>query len=101
MKCYAEMRNDSRSTIDVQVSHYRANAVPIKKMVLSVLQTRFNRYFPEPDGAERIAVLPRQLFRAWIGIDEAKFTDSQIMNLRGKIGTLVLSVNGEHVNIDL
>ena len=70
-------------------------------MVLSVLQIKFNRYFPEPDSAERIAVLPRQLFRAWIGIDETKFTDTQIMNLRGKIGTFVLSVNGEHVNLDL
>ena len=101
LKCYVEMRNDSVSMIDVQVSNYHENAVPIKKLVLHVLQVRFNRWFPEPDGAERIAVLPKQLFQAWIGIDEATFTNSQIMKLRGKIGTLVLSVNGQQASIIL
>jgi len=70
--------------------------------VFNVLQLDFHgRWFPQPDGVDRIAVLPQQLFRAWVGIDETKFKQDQVNQLRGRIGTLALMVDGKPVDIDL
>jgi hypothetical protein len=98
LKCYIEMRNDAQYAVDVKMIDYRRNAIQAKQVVFGVLQVKFNRWFPVPDAAERIAVYPGQPFRAWIPIDEkGSFTNSAVLSLRGKIGTIVLTVNGEEV----
>lgn len=100
LKCYVEMRNDADYAIDVTMVDYKTNTVPARQIVLGVLQVKFNRWFPVPDSWDRIAAHPGQQFRAWIAIDEkGSFTNSAINSLRGKIGTLVLSVNGEEISV--
>jgi hypothetical protein len=100
LKVYVEMRNDSAYAIDVRVLDYKRNAVQAKHVVLGALQVKFNRWFPGPDSAERIAAHPGQLFRAWIPVDETgSFSNSVVKSLRGKIGTLVLSVNEQEVSV--
>jgi hypothetical protein len=101
LKCYVELRNDSTECADVRVSEYKQQTVTLKKFTPDVLQVKLREWYPQRDGIDRVAVLPGQLFRAWVGVDEAKFNENQIRGLRGKIGTLVFSVNGKPVNVPL
>jgi hypothetical protein len=102
IKCYVTLQNASTECAEVRVSEYRERTVTLKRFVFDVLQLDFRgRWFPQPDGVDRIAVLPQQLFRAWVGIDETKFNRDQVNQLRGQIGTLALMVDGKSVDIDL
>jgi hypothetical protein len=101
LKCSVQLRNDSATCADVRISAYRPGTVTLKAFVIDVLQIKLRDWTPSDHGVDRLAVLPGQLFRAWIGVDDSKFTADQLNLLRGKIGTLVLLVNGKQVNIDL
>lgn len=102
LKAYRTMRNDSIQPVDVRVADYRVGTVDLKKFVTDVLQVKLREWFPDKgDGLERVAVLPGQQFKAWVGADEKKYTKDQLDRLRGRIGTLVLMVNGERVDIPL
>jgi hypothetical protein len=50
---------------------------------------------------DRIAVLPDENVRAWIPIDENKYTTDEINGARGQIGTLVFKVNGKEERIKI
>jgi hypothetical protein len=98
------MRNDSTICADVRLSAYKPIKVTVKNVPLDVLQLRFGgEWCPRPNGVDRLAVLPGQLFRAWIGIDETKFNDEQAQEhlLQGEVGTLVFTINDSSVPVDL
>jgi hypothetical protein len=86
---------------NVRVSEYRSRTVTLKQFVVDVLQVKLREWCPTSDGVDRLSVLPQQLFRAWIGLDERKFSEDQVNSLRGQIGTLVFLVDGKPVPIDL
>ena len=46
---------------------------------------------------DHIAVLPQQLFRIWIPIDEQKYTAQKINEVRGNIGEVELLVSGSRL----
>jgi hypothetical protein len=104
LKCYVTLRNDASESADVRLSSYQPRDVTIKDFPLDVLQVRFGReWCPRPDGVDRVAVLPGQQFRAWIGLDERRF-DAEKANdalIAGKVGTLVFLINGKPVSIEL
>src|SRR6202007_2218966 len=92
LKCYVTLRNDSTQCADVRLSAYRPRSVTVTDFPLAVLQLRFGREWgPRPDGVDSVAVLPGQLFRAWIGLDDKKFNEEQANEylLQGDVGTLV------------
>ena len=95
------MQNSSANCIEVKLTEYISDAVTIKQFVSDVLTVNLGGWHPRPNGVGQIAVLPGQLFRAWVDVDETKFTREQVEALRGKMGTLVFSINGDalHVNI--
>jgi hypothetical protein len=104
LKCYVTLRNDAMECADVRLSAYRPRSVTVKDFPLDVLQLRFGRQWcPTPDGVDHLAVLPGQLFRGWIGLDESKINEEQARGflLRGDVGTLVFLINGNSVNIEL
>jgi hypothetical protein len=105
LKCYATLRNDSKDKCaDVQLSGYKPYALSISELPLNVLQVRIGgQWHPAPDGASRIAVLPEQTFRAWIGLDHKQYNKefARELLLKGRIGTLIFKVDGKPVNIDL
>jgi hypothetical protein len=101
LKCYAQMRKDSAGSIDVRVIRFTPKSATLKKFVTGILQVRFADWCPQAQGVDRLAVLPGQYFQAWIGLDESKFTEEAARGLRGRIGTLVLTANGHHVDINL
>ena len=101
LKYRITMLNNTAVAAEVRVAEYRPKRVTLKRLVLEVLQLWFGEWLPDRDGVDRIAVYPQQQFRAWIGIDESKFNAQQVEALRGQIGTLVLSIDGEAVSIDL
>jgi hypothetical protein len=101
LKCYATLQNESAECVEVRVSEYRPRIVTLKRFVLGVLQVNMHGWYPRPDGVDRIPVLPQQSFRAWIGVDENKFSEVELNELRGQIGTLVFLVNGKPVAIEL
>jgi hypothetical protein len=106
LKCRVTMRNDSTECADIRFSDYaNSNTIRSKKdLPAEVLQLRFReRWWPEPDGVDRISVLPHQQFRAWVGLDETMLSVDRATQLLliGEIGTLVLSVNGMPVPIPL
>jgi hypothetical protein len=102
VKCYVELRNDSEGCVDVRISYYRPARVPAKKVLLNVVQIYLGSWVPAgPDEVDRIAVLPRQLFRLWIAIDEQTYTPEKIMDLRGNIGEIVFTVNDGHVIVSI
>jgi hypothetical protein len=98
VKCHFTFRNDSQGCIDVAVSDFEPEAVTLKNLPIAVFQIQLNqRWLPEDHGVSRIAVLPGQLFRGWIAPDEDRFSSTQARILVGRLGTLVLSVNGRVV----
>jgi hypothetical protein len=101
LKCYVDLQNQSMDCIDVSLTDYIERTVPLKQFVTDVLQVNLAGWYPRPDGVGRLAVLPGQLFRAWVGFDEEKYTKEEVQKRLGEIGTLVFSVNGDalHVNI--
>jgi hypothetical protein len=102
LKMHVEMRNDHSRCINVRLSEYVSGFATVKNLPLDVLQIKYSgTWLPEKKTEERVAVLPRQQFRAWLGFDESKFTKEQLEQHRGKIGTLILGVNGKTVNIPL
>lgn len=102
LKMYVEMRNDHPRCINVRLSGYISSLVTLKTLPLDVLQIKYSgTWMPENKTEERVAVLPRQQFRAWVGFDESTFTKEQLEQHRGKIGTLLLRVNGQTVDIRL
>ncbi len=101
LKCYVQLRNDSALCADVRLLEYRPGTVTLKSFRLDVLQLQARTWLPIDHGLERVAVLPGQLFQAWIGVDEGKFSAGLVNEQRGRIGTLVFSVNGKRVDIGL
>jgi hypothetical protein len=94
IKCYVELRNDSDSCLGVRFSEYKSVAIPAKTILLNVLQIKFgSAWVPFPE-AERVAILPGQLLRIWIPVDEEKYTSDGVNDLRGNIGEIVLLVDG-------
>jgi hypothetical protein len=60
LKCYVTLQNASTECAEVRVSEYRPLTVTLKQFVFDVLQLNFHgRWFPAPDGVDRIAVLPQ------------------------------------------
>jgi len=101
LKVSCVIRNDSSQSIDVQVFDYTPGTVTLKKFVTDVLQVKLREWYPDKHGVERLAVLPGQQFKAWVGADESRFTKDQLDRLRGQIGSLVLLVNGRRIDISL
>jgi hypothetical protein len=101
LKCYVEMRNDSTECVDIRISNFTPSTVTLKKFKIDVLQVKLREWCPTGDGVDHVAVFSGQLFRAWLAPDETKFTKGQIEGLRGKIGRLVLLINGQTWDVDL
>jgi hypothetical protein len=105
LKCYVTLRNDSEEECaDVHLSDYKRGAISVRELPSDVLQVRIGtQWCPSPDGIARVAVLPKQRFRAWIGLDHTLYNQAQANDLlsRGQLGTLVFSVNGKLVNVEL
>ena len=87
LKVYCEMRNNNLvNCADVRVVGYRPDTVHLKKFETDVLQLKIRKWwYPDDQGVDRVAVLPGQQFRAWVGVDENKFTKDQLDGLRKKL----------------
>jgi hypothetical protein len=104
LKVYCEMRNDSNRVVDVRLFTYISNAVKVKRFTPGALQLKFGQgqtavWAPQPDAVERVAAYPRETFRAWVAPDE--FNKVTLEGLRGRIGTLVLDVDGQKIDMPL
>lgn len=98
LKYYIEAINDSGKCVAVRVAAYVPNAVTLQKFVPDTLQAMMlDGWYPRPNTADSVALLPNQRCRAWVGIDATKFTKNQVETLEGKIGTLTLTANGKKV----
>lgn len=96
IKIYAEFRNESSSCVAVSIGTYTPGTVPLEKLVTDVLQLRLgNDWLPAENAADRVAVLPGGICRAWLAVKKARFDKAeQVRPLLGTAGTLVLTVNG-------
>jgi hypothetical protein len=103
LKIRVTMRNDSTQCVDVRLSAYLENRVSAKQpFVTKALQLELsNEWLPKINGEVRIAVLPGQCFRAWVGLDDKLFTREQIEKHEGQIGILILLVNDKMLEISL
>jgi hypothetical protein len=103
LKIRMQFRNDSPATVDVRMSHYTANRGPLREpFPLAVLQLKLGGdWLPTQKLEERIAVLPGQHFRAWVGIDHQKMTKQQLEEYKGQVGTIALVANEEIINFAL
>jgi hypothetical protein len=102
LKYYVEMRNDSRRMMDVRLLTFSPNTVTLKRFIVDSLQLRLrDEWVPTKHSVERIAVLPGQSCRAWLGVDESKFSKTQLDSLTGKIGKLTVKVNWRSKSFDL
>lgn len=101
LKCHIEMRNDSSRAVEVRVSDYIPEKIRLKSFPPEVMQIRFNNKWFPPDSQDRVAVLPGQLCRAWIGLDDATFSEIQAKAATGNIGKLVVSANKKHFSFQL
>jgi hypothetical protein len=102
LKLRMHLRNDSIVTADIQLQEYRPELITLMGFPTEVLQLRLrDSWYPKDHGAGRIALYSGQQFEAWVAIDAGKFNKAQVEQHRGRIGTLVLLVNGQNVEIKL
>jgi hypothetical protein len=102
LKLRFHLRNDSPYPLDIQYQDYRPELITLKKSVTEIFQIRMaGAWLPTPNGLGQVAVLPTQQFAGWIAADESRFNKGLVEEHRGKIGTLVLLVNGRNVEIKL
>jgi hypothetical protein len=102
LKCHAVFRNESERCIEVRVQGYEPGLVTLQQFVFRVLQVEMkDGWVPEPEATDVIAVLPKQYFRAWVGVDATRFTADIVRKQFGKIGILTLSVNGRPMPFQL
>jgi|SRR5271165_335889 len=102
LKVFVQWRNDSKKCVSVSLSEYRPERITLKRFVPSTLQILFQpRWVPEPEAAALVAVLPGQLCQAWVGADETKCNATQVEALIGKLGVLVIKVNGNDLSVQL
>jgi hypothetical protein len=102
LKLRFHLRNDSPGPLDIQYQDYRPELITLKKAVTEIFQVRMGgAWLPTLNGLGHIAVLPAQQFAGWIAVDEGKFNKGIVEEHRGKIGILVLLVNGQNVEIKL
>lgn len=102
LKLRIHLRNDSTVSVDIQLQEYRPELVTLMGFPTEVLQIRLrDSWYPKDHGAGRIALYPGQQFEAWIAPDDGKFNKAQVEGHRGRIGTLILLVNGQNVEIKL
>lgn len=101
LKCHVILQNVASEAADVRLIEFRPKDITLKRFLLEVLQIGFGqRWFPPEEVAE-VAVYSNQLLSAWIGVDETKFTELQVNQAKGRIGTLIFSVNNQNIAIDL
>jgi hypothetical protein len=103
LKCWVRLRNDAAKCADVQIINYMQKMVNLR-FVTNVLQLNVgNDWYPPTGkpGADRLPVLPGQLFQAWVGVDERRHSKNEVQALRGQIGTLIFRVNGKRLNVDI
>lgn len=92
----------SKECVEVSLSSYEPKSVGLKDFPRDVLQLGFHdKWWPQPQGAERISALPNQRFRAWVGPDENNYTTDDLHASRGRIGTLIFSISRNLWTIDL
>jgi hypothetical protein len=102
LKVRMQLRNDSTVAVDVQLQEYRPDLITVRALPTEVFQSRLrDLWYPKEHGAGRIALYPGQQCQAWITPDDGKFNREQVEAHRGRIGTLVLRVNGQDVEIKL
>jgi hypothetical protein len=102
LKYYVEFRNDLAKCVEVSLSGYHASKIALKRFVPNTIQLSLNgSWLPEHVGVDRIALLPGQTCRAWIGIDETKFNASQVTTLEGSLGVLTVKVNKKDFAVQL
>jgi hypothetical protein len=102
VKLYVTCRNDSQFPVEVCLSSYEPALVSHRQFnpgVLTILMGQ--KWLPLDHGVDRLAVLPGQLFKAWVGVDEKKCDAAKVNESKGRIGTIVFQVNGEAVAFDL
>ena len=74
----------------------------MKTIPSAVLQVQLGtQWLPSDHGVQEVAVLPGQLFKGWIAPDDALYTAAQVRGHLGRLGTLVLKVNGELLEFEL
>jgi hypothetical protein len=102
LKYYVELRNDLTKCVEVSLSAFQPDTIELKRFVPTTIQLSLNgSWLPEREGVDRIALLPGQMCRAWIGIDESKFNAAQITRLEGSLGVLVVKVNKKDFAVQL
>ncbi|MGA2902815.1 MAG: hypothetical protein ABSD98_03220 [Candidatus Korobacteraceae bacterium] len=101
IKIYVEFRNDMVRCIEVSLARYEPDAVTIKPFVPATLQIFFRSWLPTDEGVDRIALYPGQRGRAWVAADPSKFTAAQVEGFVGRIGTLIIKINGRDFPIPL
>jgi hypothetical protein len=101
LKIYVEMRNNTKRCMDVRLVEYKPKNISLERFSPRTLQLFFLNWQPKDESVERIAVYPGQRFRAWFGADPKKHTEQQVRENIGKLGTLIVSVNGKDIPIDL
>ncbi len=103
LKCSVFLRNDSKGCVDVMLSRYEKDKIPASLFRQGVLQIEVagSGWIPTTNGADQIAVLPGQNFRAWIPIDEKQYSEDMVRGAMEHIGTTVFKVNGKEVRIKI
>jgi hypothetical protein len=102
LKYWVELRNDSVKCVAVKLHNFHPEKITLKSLPPEVMQLRFsNRWLPSDPSEVVVAVLPGQLCRLWIGIDEKAHTEPEVKAATGNIGTLIISANRQQVAFKL
>jgi formylmethanofuran dehydrogenase subunit A len=67
--------------------------------VLQVLMGQ--QWLPVQDGVAEVAVLPGQMFKGWVPVEQTLYTAAQVRCHINNLGTLSLKVNDELKKFEL
>lgn len=100
-KCTVTLRNESPETIDVRAIRYEQELIGLKDFSSQALKIKFDStWCPSEESVTRLAVLPSQEFRVWVGLDE-RLDENYIRERHGRMGKLILSVNNTEFPIQI
>jgi hypothetical protein len=95
-------RNDSPGCVTVSLHDFRPKNIKLEGLPPGVLQVLMGQqWLPIQDGMAEVALLPGQMFKGWVPVDQTLYTAAQVRRHMNNLGTLFLKVNDELQNFEL
>ena len=95
-------RNDSPGCVTVRLHDFHPKNIKLEGLPPGVLQVLMGQqWLPVQDGVAEVALLPGQMFKGWLPVEQTLYTAAQVRGHINNLGTLFLKVNDKLQKFEL